>query len=222
MFHVFTREGLISLLYTLPILLISISIHEFSHSFVAYKLGDRSQKYLGNLTLDPFKHIDLLGLLCIVLCGFGWGKPAIINEENFKNKTKGIMLTALAGPVSNLILAILLAIILKVLLVTGLAVPVATSSVGGILFNMLILGIEFNVVFAVFNLIPLPPLDGSKIFLPILPRGAKTWFIENERIFYIIFLVIWISGIAGNMISPLISKMTSAILGIALKIFGLA
>ena len=98
MFHVFTREGLISLLYTLPILLISISIHEFSHSFVAYKLGDRSQKYLGNLTLDPFKHIDLLGLLCIVLCGFGWGKPAIINEENFsteiylisKNKVKKV------------------------------------------------------------------------------------------------------------------------------------
>lgn len=215
MFHVFTREGLISLLYTLPILLISISIHEFSHSFVAYKLGDKSQKYLGNLTLDPFKHIDLLGLLCIVLCGFGWGKPAIINEENFKNKTKGIMLTALAGPVSNLILAILLVIILKVLLVTGLAVPVVTSSVGGILFNMLILGIEFNVVFAVFNLIPLPPFDGSKVLYYFLPYKAKQAYASLENYSYIIILVFFVTNIGSYIITPFVNvifKLISFIL----------
>ena len=97
-----------------------------------------------------------------------------------------------------------------------------TTTVGSVIMTMVAYIITMNIGLGVFNLIPLPPLDGSKIILPILPRGAKTWFIENERIFYIIFLVIWISGIAGNMISPLISKMTSAILGIALKIFGLA
>ena len=215
MLDIFTREGLILFLYSLPALLISLSVHEYSHAMCAYKLGDKSQKAMGRLTLQPFAHIDIFGFICIALLGFGWGKPAIINEENFKNKTKGIMLTALAGPVSNLILAILLVIILKVLLVTGLAVPVVTSSVGGILFNMLILGIEFNVVFAVFNLIPLPPFDGSKVLYYFLPYKAKQAYASLENYSYIIILVFFVTNIGSYIITPFVNvifKLISFIL----------
>ncbi len=204
MFSIFNSEGIIRLLYTLPVLLMSIAVHEFAHAFVAYKLGDESQKYRGNLTLDPFKHIDWVGLLCIILCGFGWGKPTQINESKFKNRAKGIMLTALAGPVANLLFALFLVGVLKILLVTGLVVPVASSGVGGILFDMLILSIMFNVVFAVFNMIPLSPFDGGKVLYYFLPYKAKKIFDKIEEYSIYIVLILCITGIGRLMISPII------------------
>lgn len=164
MFNIFSQSGLISFLYTLPALLLSLSIHEFAHAYVAYKLGDKSQKAFGRLTLDPFKHIDPIGFLCIALVGFGWGKPVVIDDSNFKNRAKGTMLVSLAGPASNLILAILFTIILKILIVTGAISIATTSSIASILLNMFILTIQFNVVFAVFNMLPIPPFDRFKSF----------------------------------------------------------
>ena len=101
MFDIFSKEGLISFFIMLPALLISLSIHEYAHAFVAYKLGDTSQKLRGRLTLNPFRHIDLFGFISIILLGVGWGKPVMIDDRNFKNRARGNMLTALAGPVSN-------------------------------------------------------------------------------------------------------------------------
>ena len=202
MLNIFTREGLIAFLYTLPALLISLSIHEFAHAWVAYKQGDYTQKIRGRLTLDPFKHIDPIGFLCIVLCGVGWGKPVMVDDRNFKNSRRGTMLTALAGPLSNLLLAVLLTIVLKVLIMFGVFGNLAANSVGNIFLQMILYTIEFNIIFGIFNLIPLPPLDGSKVLAYFLPRSLRGIMYTLERYSFIIILIIFCTNITSYIITP--------------------
>ncbi len=203
MFDVFTRGGLISFLYFLPALLLSLSIHEFGHAIVAYKLGDKSQKELGRLTLSPFAHIDWFGFLSIALIGVGWGKPVMVDDRNFEKRGKGNMLVALAGPMFNLALALIVTIIFKILAMTGVAETMLNSSgTGRILFEMIILTIQFNVVFAVFNLIPLPPFDGSKVLYYFLPYRAKQWFDKLEKYSFYILLILFITGWYSYIITP--------------------
>lgn len=205
MFDIFTKDGLISFLYTLPALLFCLSVHEFAHAFTAYKLGDRTQKAMGRLTLNPFSHIDISGFICIALFGFGWGKPVMIDDRNFKNKAAGNALTAFAGPCSNIIMAILFTIILKILLITGVILPTTNSVVGSIILNMLILTIQFNVVFAIFNLIPIPPFDGSRILYFFLPAKGREYMYKIEQYSFIIVLVILVTGIGSKLVSPIVN-----------------
>ena len=202
MFDIFTRDGFLDMLYFIPALLLSLSIHEFGHSWVAYKLGDRSQKALGRLTLSPFAHIDPMGFIFILLFRFGWGKPVLIDDRNFKNRAKGNMLVSLAGPAFNIILAILFTIVLKLLWVFGITPETITSSVGEILYYMLNIAIQFNIIFAVFNLLPLPPFDGSKILYYFLPYKGKQFMnsIETYSIWILIFLL-W-TGLYSYLILP--------------------
>jgi len=202
MFDIFTREGLIEFLYFLPALLLSLAIHEFGHAIVAYKLGDRSQKAQGRLTLSPFAHIDWFGFLSIALIGIGWGKPVMVDDRNFEKRGKGNMLVALAGPMFNLGLALVVTIIFKILLVVGVFDAVATSSVLAIIFNILLLMIQFNVIFAVFNLIPLPPFDGSKVLYYFLPYKAKQWFDKLEQYSFWILLVLFLTDAYVYIIEP--------------------
>lgn len=202
MLNIFTKEGLIAFLYTLPALLISLSIHEYAHAWMAYKQGDITQKIRGRLSLDPFKHIDPMGFLCIALFGVGWGKPVMIDDRNFKNRAKGTMLTALAGPVSNLLLALLFTIVLKLLIMTGVLTTVATTTIGGIFLTMFLYTIQFNIIFGIFNLIPLPPLDGSKVLEYFLPQKLKGIMYTLERYSFIIILVIFCTNIASYIINP--------------------
>lgn len=202
MLNIFTREGLIAFLYTLPALLISLSIHEFAHAWVAYKQGDISQKLRGRLTLDPFKHIDPIGFLCIVLCGVGWGRPVMVDDRNFKNSRKGTMLTALAGPVSNLLLAVLLTLVLKILMMVGVFDNIVANSIGTIFLQMFLYTIEFNIVFGIFNLIPLPPLDGSKVLAYFLPQSLRGIMYTLERYSFIIILIIFCTNITSYIITP--------------------
>lgn len=201
MFNIFTREGLILFLYTLPALLISLAVHEFSHAYVAYKLGDRSQKALGRLTLDPFSHIDWIGFLFIALFGFGWGKPVYTDDSNFKNKDKGNMLVALAGPLSNLLIALIFTIVLKLLLMFNV-ISMSNSSV--IIFTMLLMTIQFNIIFFVFNMIPLPPFDGSKVLYYILPRKHKHIMYTLQRYSLVIILLLVVTHLDSVIISPLL------------------
>ena len=219
-----TNPGqLLSLLLSAPGVLIAITFHEFAHGYAAYKLGDDTAKNQGRLSLNPLAHLDPIGTLMLLVAGFGWGKPVEVNPRNYTRKIsmeKGEAIVSIAGPLMNFVLAIVFTLIYCAIYKFA-SITFITSTVGGIIMLLISSTISINIGLGVFNLIPLPPLDGSKIFLPILPRNAKSWFIENERIFYIIFLFIWISGISGRMISPLISKMTSLILKLSMKIFGL-
>lgn len=208
MFDIFTREGLIQFLYFLPALLLSLSIHEFGHAIVAYKLGDASQKERGRLTLSPFAHIDWFGFLSIALIGIGWGKPVMVDDRNFKKRGKGNMLVALAGSMFNLTLAIIVTIIFKLLAMTGAAEAMLSSSgTGRIIFEMIIHVIQFNVIFAVFNLIPLPPFDGSKVLYYFLPYKAKQWFDKLEQYSFWILLLLFITDWYVYIIQPLYELM---------------
>ncbi len=205
MFNIFSREGLISFLYFLPALLISLSIHEFAHSFIAYKLGDKSQKALGRMTLNPLAHIDLWGFVCIALFGFGWGKPVIVDDRNFKNRSRDNMLVALAGPMSNILLSIVFTIILKILMVIGVVDLAVSTTSGNLLTNMLVLSIQFNVIFGIFNMLPIPPFDGSKVLFYFLPGKYKEIMYVLERYSFIIILILVFTNISSYIISPIVS-----------------
>lgn len=217
MFDIFTKTGLIEFLYTLPALLISLSIHEFAHAYVAYKLGDKSQKALGRLSLDPFTHIDPFGFICIALFGFGWGKPVFVDDRNFKNKARGNMFVSLAGPVANLLLAVILTLVLKVLFMFNLVNLSTTAlTVSSIIGSMLILAIQFNIVFAIFNLIPIPPFDGSKVLFYFLPGKAKNIMYTLERYSFLIIVILLITNLAVYIISPVVNFIYALLMYILL------
>lgn len=205
LFDIFTREGLISFLYTLPALLISLAIHEFFHAYTAYKLGDKSQKLLGRLTLQPFAHIDIFGFISIALFGFGWGRPVIVDDSNFKNKARDNMLVSLAGPLSNLILALIFTLLLKILIITDVLSSVSSSVVIQSLVTMFILTIQFNIVFGIFNLIPIPPFDGSKVLAYFLPKKAKSLMNVLEKYSFYIIIVFFLTGIGSYIVNPIVN-----------------
>lgn len=206
-----SNSSLISLLYMIPALLISLSIHEFAHAYTAYKLGDISQKNLGRLTLDPLAHIDWTGFLAIILIGIGWGKPVTVESRNFKNPKKAMALTAFAGPLSNFLLAIVLTIVLKIFMVTGLITVVAQSAIGSILYTMFIETIMFNVMFAAFNMLPLPPFDGSKVLFYFLPYKYRNIEFFLERYSFVILIVLYVTRIHTVLMAPLTTVMVAVL-----------
>ena len=148
LFNIFSKEGLALFLFTLPALLLSLSIHEFAHAYTAYKLGDMSQKYRGRLTLDPFKHIDIVGFLCIMLCGFGWGKPVQINPRNFDGKyslSKAEAMVAVAGPVMNFIIAFIFLIIYGVYGLTVTTITHTTRIISSIIVSIISVNLGLGV-----------------------------------------------------------------------------
>ena len=212
-----TNPGaLYGLLVSIPGVLIAITFHEFAHGFAAYKLGDNTAKMEGRLSLNPFAHLDPIGTLMLVFVGIGWGKPVHVNPSNYTRKIsmeKGEAIVSLAGPLMNIILAFVFGII-YCLVYKFAGEEFLASTVGNIIMLMLQSTIITNVGLGIFNLIPLPPLDGSKIIMPFLPYKAKQFFINNEQIFYLVFIVLWISGLAGRIISPAISWLATGIMNI--------
>ena len=214
-------DGMFNLVLSIPAVLLAITVHEFGHAFAAYKLGDDTPIRQGRLSLNPLDHVDPLGLAMLLFAHIGWGKPVQVDPRNYNRNIsveKADAIVSFAGPLMNFITAIIFALIYCAIFKFA-TIGFYTSSVGIIIITIIASIVTMNVGLGVFNMIPLPPLDGSKI--PILPRGAKMWFINNEQICYFIFLIIWITGIAGSLISPIISQITEWILSFAMMIFGL-
>ena len=211
------------LLVSIPGVLIAITFHEFAHGLMAYALGDNTAKSQGRLSLNPFAHLDPIGTLMLLFAGFGWGKPVEVDPRNYTRKIsmeKGEALVSLAGPLTNIVLSIIFAIIYYAIYRFAEATFLA-SAIGRVLMMMVSATISVNIGLGVFNLIPLPPLDGSKIIMPFLPYKAKAWFTNNEQIFYIIFVVIWITGLASIIISPVIEAISNGVMSLGKAIIGI-
>lgn len=215
--------NLLSLLLTIPGVLVAITFHEYAHGFVAEKLGDDTPRNQGRLSLNPLAHLDPIGVIMLIFAHIGWGKPVQINPNNFTRKISartGEAIVALAGPLINFILAFLFAIIYYAIATFATSFAF-TTTVGNIIMTMVQYTVIVNIGLGVFNLIPLPPLDGSKILMAFLPYNGKRWFEEHTQLFYIIFLIIWITPLSGMIISPIISGITSGIDWIVSSIFSL-
>jgi len=177
-------ETIYWVVFAVPSILIASTIHEYSHGLAAFKLGDPTAKAEGRLTLNPLAHIDPLGALSMIFLRFGWSKPVPINEYNFERRELGTAITALAGPLSNMLIALLMGLINFVFRINPFSI------LGSLLltFTMVNLGLAF------FNLIPIPPLDGHKIVRAILPRKVR-YFWEDLEKFRIVLLIIVIAPI---------------------------
>lgn len=220
--YISNPAALFNLLLSAPGVLIAITFHEFAHGFVAYKLGDNTAKEEGRLSLNPFDHLDPIGTIMLLVAGFGWGKPVHVNPRNYTRKMsmeKGEAIVSAAGPIMNFIVAIIFALIYCAIY-KFVGITFIYSTVGTVVMGIIYSTIAINIGLGVFNLIPLPPLDGSKIIMPFLPYKAKEWFENNSRIFYIIFVLIWITGIAGHIITPVINGVMSGIMALGKIIFG--
>lgn len=208
------KSFLVSFMLSLPIVLLSLSVHETAHGYVAYRLGDPTARSLGRLTLNPIKHIDPIGFICMALFGFGWAKPVPINTRYFKNPKSGMALTGLAGPVSNLLLAFLFAVLWRIELTVYSAVQITefSGTVFYLLETFLYLGIRLNITLAVFNLIPVPPLDGSRIFLVLLPTETYFKIMRYEKYIYIVLMVALLFGLLDTPINFVTNLFTRLIL----------
>ena len=216
-------EGIFGLVLSIPAVLLAITVHEFGHAYAAYKLGDDTPLRQGRLSLNPLDHIDPLGLAMLLFAHIGWGKPVQVDPRNYNRNIsveKADAIVSFAGPLMNFITAIIFALIYCALYKFA-GVAFLTSTVGSIIMAMVASVITMDIGLGVFNLIPLPPLDGSKIILPILPQNAKYWLMDHEQIFYFIFIIIWLTGIAGQLISPIIDKITTWTISLARLIFGI-
>ena len=193
------------ILSAIVVIFLTLPIHEWAHAFAASKLGDPTPRYQGRLTLNPFAHIDYLGAACILLAGFGWAKPVGVNTRYFNSPKRDMAITAFAGPLSNIVLAFISLVIINIfLLFTDL-----TTSVAVFVFTMLFYIAQINIGLAVFNLIPIPPLDGSRLLSAFLPDRLYYKLMQYERILYYVIIALIITSVLDV---PL-SYATDAILG---------
>jgi Zn-dependent protease len=190
-----------------PPILMALTFHEFAHGYVAFRLGDPTAKSLGRLTLNPLKHLDPLGTIAFFIIKFGWAKPVPVNPAYFKNPKKDMLWVALAGPATNFILAIVSAVSVKGLWFLASKLPYSTLAEAILvpLNAMLIASVWINLVLCIFNFLPIPPLDGSRILTGLLPIRMATSYMKYERYGFILVLVLAFSGVLSKVIMPLIS-----------------
>ena len=198
---------LYSLIYRLPAIVLALTIHEFAHGRMAYAFGDPTAKNAGRLSLNPLVHLDALGTLALIFFGFGWAKPVPVNSYYFQgNRGRKMMWVAGAGPLSNLIQALLVFVLLSLL---WYLIPITDSTFIWWMFKFLSFLIFINIVLAVFNLLPVPPLDGSKILAGLLPeRHMNIIFTLDRYGFFILILLMWL-GLTSRIIGPIVLAIYS-------------
>ena len=208
----FDFSYILSILQGLFPALVCITLHELSHGFVAYKLGDNTAKDRGRLTLNPLKHLDVMGLLMLLVFHVGWAKPVPVNMYNFKNPKRGMALTALAGPVSNFLISLVF------MFLFGFAYTIVLahySEPGYYLLQMLQLTAYISLGLGMFNLIPIPPLDGSKVLLSVISDSSYQKLMRYERYGMILMILLVSTGVIGKPLSAAIEYIYNLLIPLA-------
>ena len=187
---------IITMAATLPAIIISMAVHEYAHAQVADWLGDDTPRRMGRLTLNPFSHIDIVGMIMLFLVQFGWAKPVMVNPANFKDKKTDDMLVSIAGPLANLIVAFITLAVLTVMRTHHIAISDG-------LYRVLLYTIILNINFAIFNLLPIPPLDGSRLIMTLMSPAWQMRFLQWERFSFLILIIFAYSPLLGHVLIPL-------------------
>jgi Zn-dependent protease len=208
------NQFITELIILAPPLLLALTFHEFAHGFVAYRLGDPTAQNAGRLTLNPLKHLDPIGTIAFFFIKFGWAKPVPVNPSYFRNPKKDMLWVALAGPATNLALALISAILTKTIWFLAANLPYSTTAEAILvpLNGMLVASVWINLVLCIFNFLPIPPLDGSRILMALLPNKAAMSYMQIERYGFVIILILAFSGLLGKVIMPIISFANSLLL----------
>ena len=212
--------NLIPYLFSIPIVLIALTCHEFAHGYVAYKLGDPTARNLGRLTLNPLKHLDPIGALCMVLLRFGWARPVPITTRNFKKPKRDMALTAIAGPLANLVLSFFSLVIVCTLIAVSRRVLLGDFAMRVLEQFLLFFYLShlLNLSLCVFNLIPIPPLDGSRILSVVLPYKIYYSIMKYERYIMIGLMLALLLGVRFGFIGTIVDFISGGMMRLLLLI----
>jgi Zn-dependent protease len=207
-----------TLLLIAPPILLALTFHEYAHAYMAYRYGDDTARQSGRLTLNPLRHLDPLGTIMIFIVHFGWAKPVPVNPNRLRNPKKDMLWISAAGPLANMVLALASGLLIRVLLTIGVTPDRHTAI--GLLFFMVIMSLQINLALAIFNILPIAPLDGSKILAALLPvRYEKLiYFLERYGPFILIGLIIFSQAtgvsVLGGLIWPFVDFFRTLFAGI--------
>jgi Zn-dependent protease len=195
----------------IPALLVAVTVHELAHALVADRLGDPTPRRLGRITLNPLPHIDPLGAIAFVLAGFGWAKPVPVNGQNLRHPVRDMAWVAAAGPLSNFLVAFLALVVVRVLgRVDGFAPAFVADPLSGVLFWTYV----FNLALGIFNLIPLPPLDGGHFLPYLMPRASRGFVHQLEQVGPLLLILLLFTGVTRYVVQPVFNVVSAFYLSI--------